>query len=271
LLQVVWMALSAFDWASNAKKDNENWINKLSEWKITGNENVDKYLNEAVNKFYTFSDYCDTAITDVTPFAAIANRWIDLALWDKKDESWLKYARWWLWTKFNALVNNVMWKDSAAAYWEEPDVEKREKNKEAADWMKERWYKANYNPFNSWLSPSTKEWSKAEKDEEIAKASTDIQKKKWTDSLWDNAFSSANRQISQINHVSWKKNWWFDLKDLTDKYKWTKIKWENWEYTYDWINKKTNQPLSKYTESLSKKTKKEIPEFYKKEWDTINI
>lgn len=239
-LQIIWMAAAAADWVFGMYNDTKNWTLKVTD-------------NEALNRLYSFSDYIDTALTDMIPWVWLINAWVNMYYWDDKDENWLAKGRGWVLTK--------LWLD----FWTEKDENKRNDNKKTYDWLKERWY-------TEWLwQVTTKKWSKAEQEKWIAKATTEVQNKEWRDSMWDNAFSSANRQLSQLNHVAWNKvqdkDWkaaWFTIKDLTDKFKWIKSENADWTESYDWVNKKTNQPLSSYINSLSSNTKKSVPNYDKK-------
>ena len=262
--QLIWMAAASVDWVANAYSDNKKWVNKTldtSDWKRT---------NEILNRWITFADYLDTAITDMIPWVWLVNAIANIVD-DRVDESWLAYWRWWVFTKLNQWINNLFWKDSAAAFWEEADADKREKNKEAYDWMQEQWYR-------NWVwYTKTKEWSKAASDKKESKAIDEMTKKEWQSANGDNAYQSATRYQVQLNKATWakindskgKSTAALSLNDINKKYTRKKLK----DWTYDWVSKKTGQSLMNDVKWISKATWKDYrwEAEIKKEWETINI
>jgi len=289
----LWIADLPTELSNNLYK--KIWWTVLS-WLLTdvlmavdvGNANK-KWLNKS-NWWSWIFDAVDSA-TETLPVLW----WIDLA-WDAagllawKDENWESYYRWWLLTKLSNMAekwiyNVTDWKywDNTARTFRENNPEEQNKDKEAREWMKDRWYKwwtwwvTNFvwNSSLTWVR--TKKWSKAETEKKNDKAIDKIQwntKWRWVavkndkdtnyvdkeqKDKWD-----ANKYIAYHNRANWKwidSKWAYTYSDFTKDFKQD----NNWT----WVNKKTWQTAWEMMKIEKEKAYKR--EWYKLEWETINI
>lgn len=237
---------------NEVNKENNSWLNKDDWWAST-------------------MAALDSA-TETLPIVSWIDLWLDwlIGWWlpwmeDTTDENWESYSKWWLISKANYLVNNMMWNDSARTFWEN-SPEEQAKAKEWNDWMEKQWFE--WSRFNTW-KPSAKKWSKADVMLQNDKAIDKIQwntKGRWEKATdWESADLEQQHKKDANMYISWKNRSEGKKLDDPDAYTFKDFTKEFYQ-DKDWSWKKVKWWADAWVLWRNLKKGAEKPE-----WETINL